>query len=122
MTTTTTRRQGNGRVLILDENGRTLVTVDPDTADDITREEVNYTMTDTVTEVECLDDYGEGTCEGPVEFHTVGSSLRAFPRCTKHYGERLDRYENSLERYADSDVPPDWFDPAAAGERWDDDY
>ena len=33
----------------------------------------------------------------------------------------LDRYENSIERYADSDVPPDWFDPAAAGERWDDD-
>lgn len=29
---------------------------------------------------------------------------------------------NSVARWADSDVPPPWFDPCAAGERWDDDY
>jgi hypothetical protein len=34
----------------------------------------------------------------------------------------LDRRENSIERWADSDVPPPWFDPTFAGERWEDDY
>lgn len=72
-------------------------------------------------ELECLEDYGEGTCSGPVEYHSLGSG-NAFPRCEKHWSERLDRYENSIEQYADSDVAPSWFDPADAGERWDDDY
>jgi len=35
---------------------------------------------------------------------------------------RLERYENSIERYADSDVAPSWFDPSYAGERWNEDY
>jgi hypothetical protein len=35
---------------------------------------------------------------------------------------RLERYEDSMEKYARSDVAPSWFDPADAGERWDDDY
>ena len=29
---------------------------------------------------------------------------------------------DSLARWADSDLAPSWFDPSAAGERWDDDY
>lgn len=33
------------------------------------------------------------------------------------YGLRNDR--DSMARYADSDVAPDWFDPADAGESWD---
>lgn len=73
--------------------------------------------------VRCLEDHGEQTCRGPVEYHTIGSSLQAWPRCRLHFEQRLQRYEESeLERYADSDVAPDWFDPADAGERWDDDY
>lgn len=68
---------------------------------------------------ECMDDMGEGTCRGPVEWHSIDPGRSgAFPRCEKHWGERLDRMENSIERYADSDVPPAWFDPADAGEEW----
>lgn len=69
---------------------------------------------------ECLN-FSEH-CVGPVEYHAVGSSLKAWPRCDFHAEQREDQYENSLERYADSDIAPDWFDPADAGERWEDDY
>lgn len=70
--------------------------------------------------LECLEASDE--CRGPVEYHCVGHSLRAWPRCDFHFEQRLDRYENSLERYADSDCVPEWFDPSYAGERWSDDY
>ena len=69
---------------------------------------------------DCLD-HGDD-CRGPVGYHAVGDSLKAWPRCDKHAEERWERYENSLERYANSSVAPDWFDPADAGERWEDDY
>ena len=69
---------------------------------------------------ECLDDRGEGTCSGPVEYHSIDPGRqRAFPRCDLHWNERLDRRQNSMEMYADSDVAPSWFDPSYAGERWD---
>jgi hypothetical protein len=68
---------------------------------------------------ECLE-YGPD-CSGPVELHWAGGQ-RSWPRCTHHGEQRRERYENSLERYADSDVVPDWFDPTYAGERWEDDY
>lgn len=75
---------------------------------------------------ECLDhDPTHDTCSGPVEFHpTPPRGTTAWPRCQKHNIERWDRYErsDSIERYAESDVTPDWFDPSIAGERWDDDY
>lgn len=32
-----------------------------------------------------------------------------------------DRNRDSISRYADSDVEPEWLDPGFAGERWDDD-
>lgn len=67
---------------------------------------------------ECLE-YGPD-CSGPVDLHWAGGT-RSWPRCTHHADERYKRYENSLERYADSDVVPDWFDPTYAGERWEDD-
>ena len=71
--------------------------------------------------LECLDDYGEGTCEGPVEWHSMDPGLtEAFPRCDKHWEARLRSREESIERYETSDVPPSWFDPADAGETWDD--
>jgi hypothetical protein len=69
---------------------------------------------------ECLE-YGPD-CRGSVEYHTVGSSIRAWPRCEFHIEQRLEQYEDSIEMYADSDVEPDWFDPTIAGERWSDDY
>jgi hypothetical protein len=71
---------------------------------------------------ECLEDRGEGTCRGPVEYHSIDPGRQnAFPRCAHHWEERLERRESSMERYADSDVAPPWFDPAYAGERWEED-
>jgi len=69
---------------------------------------------------ECLDDHN-GNCHGKVERRAVPGGS-AVPRCVKHFSDRLDSYENSIERYANSDVAPSWFDPGYAGERWDDDY
>ena len=71
----------------------------------------------------CLDanrDTGN-TCAGDVEYHSL-DGLSAWPRCAKHFDMRLERYEDSMEKYARSDVAPSWFDPADAGERWDEDY
>jgi hypothetical protein len=70
---------------------------------------------------ECLE-YHKGDCSGPVDYHITGSSLKAWPRCQHHAEQRWERYDQSMERYADSDVVPEWFDPADAGERWEDDY
>jgi hypothetical protein len=77
-------------------------------------------MTD-ASDPRCLNENAE--CDGPVEFHTTGDSLRAWPRCTFHQEKRWAQYDNpnSLERYANSDVPPPGFDPSYAGERWEDD-
>jgi hypothetical protein len=69
--------------------------------------------------LECLDDH-DGKCRGPVEYHSLDPGrYRAFPRCEHHWDRRLRRRENSIERYADSDVAPSWFDPSYAGESWD---
>ena len=71
-------------------------------------------------QLECLD--GPENCNGPVEMHSL-DGLNAWPRCEFHFDARMDRYEASdLERYANSDVAPSWFDPELTGERWDDDY
>lgn len=66
----------------------------------------------------CLE--ASDDCAGPVAYHTVGQSDRAWPRCDYHIERRWQRYEGSIERYADSDVAPDWFDPTYAGETWSD--
>jgi hypothetical protein len=68
--------------------------------------------------LECLDDRDDGECGGVVSYRAVPGGT-AWPRCVEHFEQRL-AYENSLERYADSDVPPSWFDPSLAGESWDD--
>ncbi len=81
-------------------------------------------MTETLDHTDCLD-YGhpDRPCAGTVAYHSVDPGRAgAFPRCERHWGDRLDSRENSLERYENSDVAPDWFDPTYAGERWDDDY
>lgn len=66
--------------------------------------------------LECMNFDEE--CEGPVEMHSL-DGLKWWPRCELHFGVRVDQYENSIERYANSDIPPSWFDPSYAGESWD---
>jgi hypothetical protein len=77
-----------------------------------------------LTHEDCLEhNPDEPTCKGEVEYHSTDPGrAAAFPRCEHHWTQRLDRRENSMEMYADSDVPPSWFDPSIAGERWDEDY
>ena len=71
---------------------------------------------------ECLD-YNPETCDGPVDLHwSGGMNGRSWPRCRHHADLRDYHYEHSMERYADSDCVPDWFDPDAIGERWEADY
>lgn len=73
-------------------------------------------------DMECLDARDDDPCAGPVEYHSVDPGRqKAWPRCEKHWSKRLERRENSMEKYADSDVAPDWFDPSYAGERWNED-
>ena len=68
----------------------------------------------------CLD--GPHDCAGPVEYRTTPdrNDGKAFPRCARHFERRLESAEHTLELL--SDVPPAWFDPMAAGERWLEDY
>ena len=74
-------------------------------------------------EVRCLDDRDEDECVGPVAQHYNGDpDGKTWPRCSLHQNKREEREANSIERYANSDIAPRWFDPADAGERWDDDY
>ncbi|MCA1571187.1 MAG: hypothetical protein LC798_12890 [Chloroflexi bacterium] len=72
--------------------------------------------------LECLDDYGEGTCAGPVEYRMALSATgQSFPRCERHWDERLDEQERITRTYGGV-APPSDFDPAYAGERWEEDY
>lgn len=72
--------------------------------------------------IKCLDDYGNHTCAGEVLYRDALSATgQRFPRCDKHWFERLAEQERINERYPDSPIAPSWFDASAAGERWDDD-
>lgn len=80
-------------------------------------------MSDT-DELTCLDSYAdEGGCEGEVTEHPslAGTGL-PIARCDKHWTQRLERQREIDEAYPDSPIAPSWFDPANAGEYWDDDY
>jgi hypothetical protein len=81
----------------------------------LVRDVHHWTRDEYLDATECLD-YDPDTCSGPVDYR------HSWPRCAFHGEKRLRDHENSIERYADSDVAPSWFDPADAGERWDDDY
>lgn len=71
----------------------------------------------------CLDAGDAHTCTGPVEYrHALSSTGVSYPRCDGAWAERLDDQQRLRRDYPDSPVPPAWFDEAAAGERWDDDY
>ena len=72
----------------------------------------------TLDHIECVEDPDE--CQGEVAYHSVDPGrATAAPRCDKHWQQRLQRRENSIERFENSDVPPAWFDPSIAGESWD---
>jgi hypothetical protein len=80
-------------------------------------------MTNFIEEaLECLD--GPDDCEGAVEFRMpVSGTGRSFPRCEHHWDKRLDEQERIERTYAvSSSVPPEGFDEADIGERWDEDY
>ena len=64
---------------------------------------------------ECLEFSDE--CSGPVEMRWPGSGQKFWPRCAKHGEARVSRV-SELERWADSDIAPPWFDPLDAGEEW----
>lgn len=71
---------------------------------------------------ECLN-YGSD-CGGSVEYRMpLSGTGRSFPRCDRHWSERLDQEEITRSRYGhpDSAVPPAGFDPTYAGESWEDD-
>lgn len=72
--------------------------------------------------VECLDRHHD-ECRGPVEYRfALSATGRSFPRCGRHWRQRVKVQEGIDRRYPDSPFPPSGFDPAYAGERWDDDY
>jgi hypothetical protein len=60
-------------------------------------------------------------CSGPVEYRLSPDrdDFASFPRCEFHWHKRLEAAERNLELL--SDVPPPWFDPTYAGERWNED-
>ncbi|MFL5861155.1 MAG: hypothetical protein ACJ780_10280 [Solirubrobacteraceae bacterium] len=75
----------------------------------------------TSTELQCLESGPE--CEGAVEFRMpLSGTGRAFPRCEHHWDKRLDTQERDNQRYPDSPAAPAWYDAAAIGEHWDEDY
>jgi hypothetical protein len=60
-------------------------------------------------------------CRGPVDYHITPDrdDFKAFPRCEHHFQLRLESAQRNREYL--SPVPPKWFDPTYAGERWDED-
>lgn len=65
----------------------------------------------------CLDAY-QGGCSGPVEhMMPLSGTGRAFPRCERHWEQRLHDQEQIDARYPVT-APSD-FDPLYAGESWD---
>lgn len=72
--------------------------------------------------LECLDDYGENTCKGAVEFRMALSGTgKPFPRCDGHWEDRLKVQEGIDQRYPYHQ--PSDFDPMDAGEVWgEEDY
>lgn len=70
--------------------------------------------------IRCLD-AGQDDCQGPVQYHSTDPGARpAFPRCDFHWLRRLDREAETRRKYGtEGSIPPADFDPAYAGERWD---
>lgn len=58
-------------------------------------------------------------CRGEVDWFDPSGRGRGAQRCGHHRDVRAEQYEDSIERYAYSAMPPSWFDPTYAGESWD---
>jgi hypothetical protein len=75
-----------------------------------------------MTDLRCLQDTDDGTCDGPVEYRmALSPSGENFPRCNRHWGARLVEQDRITRLYGhpDSDAgPPSNFDPGYAGESW----
>lgn len=70
--------------------------------------------------VRCLDE--DETCSGEVAYRmALSGSGRSYPRCETHWQQRLRKQARIDRTYPDTPTPPSWFDPAAAGERWNED-
>jgi hypothetical protein len=66
----------------------------------------------------CLDQAPD--CKGAVEYRMALSGTgQSFPRCAKHWSDRLDVQAGINRRYP-THAPSD-FDPYYAGESWDED-
>lgn len=72
-------------------------------------------------ERKCLDRSKEGhTCQGPVSGRESNAGTGTIIwRCALGHGASYEFAQQVRKRYPDSPVAPDWFDPADAGERWD---
>jgi hypothetical protein len=75
-----------------------------------------------MAEAECIDRH-RNDCAGATEYReSLSGTGTPIARCDKHWRRRLDKQDEINRRYAPfSDVPPAGFDPAYAGERWEDD-
>lgn len=75
-------------------------------------------ISEVLEDVECLE---KGPmCSGKVEYRMpLTATGKSFPRCALHWSQRLRVQEDIQERYPDSPAAPAWFDPAIAGESWD---
>lgn len=113
-----------GRVTEVTDAGVVLSSGTAEIRNEFTVAEIHHiTVEEALPAEDCLDYSDE--CRGPVDYHSIGSSLKGFPRCDFHLGKRLERREGSSEMYADSDVPPSWFNASWGGtneygEHWDD--
>lgn len=80
--------------------------------------------------LECISDFDGLTCEGPILHRDALSGTgRRFPRCDRHWSERLVEQDriNSEYGHHDSDIGPSHWNASDDGgplysERWDDDY
>lgn len=63
------------------------------------------------------------TCQGFVtgQPSRAGTGTMIY-RCQAGHDASEAHARKVRERYPDTDTPPGWFDPTAAGERWNDDY
>jgi hypothetical protein len=71
--------------------------------------------------LDCIN--GPEGCTGLVELRMALSATGIpYPRCDGHWTARLAVEDRLRVDYPDTACPPAWFDPDAAGERWDEDY
>ena len=74
-------------------------------------------------ELECLD--GPEGCRGDVQYRLNSDRAltdgKPFPRCEAHFERRERSARETIEAGYLSDTVPRWFDPAFAGERWEED-